>query len=175
MSDVTVESSVICVPPEAAVHHPWNVNPVLDALGRGEYLPPTTYSAVAVEHAPPLGANVTVCNTPAVCVTVFVTVFGYDVPLPAVTITCPVLEEVEVFAETLNAHVPLPEPEDVVNVIQETSLVALQDVLAVTDTDLLSPGAVAEVAVEPSDRVTARLPQSELLNADPAEFLASTQ
>ncbi len=134
-----------------------------EALAEAPYVEMLTVGAVGAETV-----------TPA-CVTVFVTVFGYDVPLPAVTITRPVLEEVEEFAETLNAHVPLPEPEDVVNVIQETSLVALQDVLAVTDTDLLPPDAVAEVAVEPSERVTARLPQSELLNADPAEFLASTQ
>lgn len=87
----------------------------------------------------------------------------------------PVRGEASVFLSTVKAQVPLELPEDVENVIQETSFEATQDVLAVTETDFVPPEAVTDVVSDPSESATARFPQSELLKTEPAEFFASTQ
>ena len=137
----------------------------------------STYSLIPTHTAylfVPVPPDVPPPLLPPLCVTVFVTLFGYDVPLPAVTTIVPVRVLVLPFAATVNPHVPFPLPDAPVSVIHDALVVALHPVFAVT-AKLLLPPPPATVATLPNVSVTARFPQSLELNADPAEFFASTQ
>ena len=106
---------------------------------------------------------------------VFVTVFGYDVPAPAVTITLPVLAVDVVLGVAVTAIEPFPDVPDVEIESQLSDFVALHDVLAVTVMLDVPPAAVNPSVVLLSNADTSMLPQSLTLKVDPAEFTASTQ
>jgi len=104
-----------------------------------------------------------------------VTVFGYDVPAPAVTIIRPVLTAVVVFGSAVTAIEPFPDVPDEESESQLSDFVADHDVLAVTVMLDVPPAAVNPSAVLLSDADTRMLPQSLPLKVDPAVFTASTQ
>ena len=64
----TVVEDVTCVPPLAAVYHPWNVYPVLVGVGSVPYVDPYVTVMLLVDTVPPFALKVIVdCIGPAQC------------------------------------------------------------------------------------------------------------
>ena len=110
-----------------------------------------------------------------ICVTVFVTVFGYAVPTPAVTNIRPTRLVASVLGVAVTAIVPLPDIPDVESESQLSDFVAVHDVLAATAMLDVPPAAVNPSDDLPNETETRMLPQSLLLKLDPAELTVSTQ